>query len=118
MRVFVKGVELRLGEMALLDGGITIVREPQDSDADYAAACLRSETLLTPGSTVSLDGLFTGDVPSRMLADRVRPSTHAFLRRLHPGKGGFLELRAFRKGERPAPSCFVPLPITRERLQM
>jgi P4 family phage/plasmid primase-like protien len=45
------------------------------------------------------------------LSDKMRPSTQAFLRLLHPGQSGYLELRALRRGAPPARSAFVPLPL-------
>jgi hypothetical protein len=50
-------------------------------------------------------------VITELLADRVRSSTADFLRAIHPGNVGFLEMRAFQKGKPAAASQFVPLPL-------
>lgn len=52
------------------------------------------------------------DRRSQVLAIQGRPSTFAFLRALHPGPDGVMELRAFKaKGGDGGKQIFVPLPI-------
>jgi hypothetical protein len=46
-----------------------------------------------------------------VLGTCVLPSTADFLRAVHPGDTGFLEIRAFRKGKLAAPAKFIPLPL-------
>jgi hypothetical protein len=55
-------------------------------------------------------------IPSALIAETLQPSTAEFLRAIHRGEKGFLELRAFQKGAPVAPAEFVPLPLTDERL--
>jgi hypothetical protein len=50
-------------------------------------------------------------VMTGVLGMAVRPSTAEFLRAVHPGDTGFLELRAFRKATPAAPTKFIPLPL-------
>lgn len=66
---------------------------------------------LRPLATGALDDENEWALMAMPQGTEMRPSTRDFLRLIHPGQSGYLELRALRRGGPPAHSAFVPLPL-------
>jgi putative DNA primase/helicase len=117
VKVFIEGHgELRPGDAVRRGAWFTVAADQRD--ADYDAVFLRTEALVDAGAdTITHTAVTTGDVPSRMLADRIRQTTFDFLRHVHPGTAGFLQLRAIREGDKRRPYIFIPLPLTADRMR-